>query len=110
MGFHTSLEGRGECGAKITAKILNKHLKDDKSLNFKIKEVSIDPEDPMKQVIIILQKTNLFNELDRNFELFKMIKKNFRTGVFEDLKSYGEIRKLWARNRNNEIYRLTFYD
>ena len=39
-----------------------------------------------------------------------MIEKNFRTGVFDDLKSYGDTRKLWAKNKNNEIYRSTFYD
>jgi SAM-dependent methyltransferase len=110
MGFYTRLEGSGECGAKITAKMLNKYLKYEKSISFKIKEINIDPEDPMKQIFIILQKTNSFNELDRDFEKFKMIKRNFRTGVFDDLKSYNDTRKLWEKNKNNEIYKLTFYD
>lgn len=39
-----------------------------------------------------------------------MIKRNFRTGVFDDLKSYDEHRKLWHNNKNREIHRLTFYD
>jgi SAM-dependent methyltransferase len=110
MGFYTNLEGRSVQGAKITAKILNKYLKNDKSINFKINEINIDPHDPKKQIFIILQKTDSFCEKERDFETFKMIKRNFRTGVFDDLKSSDAMRSLWEENRKCELHRLTFYD
>lgn len=110
MGFYTKLQGSGTNGAKITAKILNKYLKNDKSINYKINEINIDKHDPMKQIWIVLQKTTLFNESERDFEKIKMIDRNFRTGVFDDLSKYNSVKKLWLRNAKQEIHKLTFYD
>jgi len=109
MGFYTNKIGFGKCGAKITAKDLNENLKFDTTINYKIKEINIDPEDPMKQIFIVLEKTHA-DENERDFELFEMTKRNFRTeGVFDDLKSYESHRDLWKNNKLKEINPLTYY-
>ena len=153
MGFYKNVTGNGTMGAKITSKILNQHLKFDKNINYKIKEINIDPKDPMKQIFIILQKIDpdkplesvsvsnespesvcpvsneslesvcpvsnesfesvssvYNNEDERDFEKCELKHKSFRTGVFEDLKSYTKMVELWRRNEIAEIHKLTFYE
>lgn len=63
----------------------------------------------MKQVFIVFEKSD-GDENERDFLKTKMIKRNFRTGVFEDLKSYDQIKKLWNDNKYMEKNRMTFYD
>jgi len=109
MGFYTNTSGSGKCGAQIKAKDLNKYLKSEDTIKYKIKEINIDPHDPMKQIFIVLENTN-GNENERDFELFKMTERNFRTeGIFDDLKSYQSHRDLWSKNAIREINKLTFY-
>ena len=115
MGFYENDIGSGTVGAKITAEKLNNSLKNDKSIDYKIREINIDPSDPKKQIFIILQKT-MGTVDERDFIKFPMIERYFRTGVFDDLDCYKSSRDLWKEEENlkNEngvgINRLTFYD
>ena len=104
--------GVGTSGAKITASKLNARLKKP-HLNYSIQEINIDPDDPTNQIFLVLQKIpkdTPISEAEKDFETTPMIDRAFRTGVFDDLKSYNELREAWALKKRGGGARLTFYD
>ena len=98
--------GHGTCGARITAKVLDAALKD---RPYRIREVSIDPADPVRNVVIVLQKTfhgEITTENERSFQSFRMSERRWIGGVYDDIKT-----KTHAHRRLKEPQkRLTFYD
>jgi SAM-dependent methyltransferase len=107
LAFLTEKVGRRTIGAMVTAKRLNESLRDDTSVQYSIREMSIDRKDPNKQIIIILQKAN---DGERDFEKAPLIDKDFRTGTADGLATYKKAKVLWKRNQEKEICRLTFCD
>jgi len=98
--------GHETCGARITAKELDAALQDQP---YRIREVSIDPTDPVRNIVIVLQKTfhgEITMETERSFQLFRMSERRWISGVYDDIKT-----KTVAHRRLKEPQkRLTFYD
>ena len=94
--------GKGRVGAKITASTLDKELA---GCSFKILDVSCDPHDPMRQFIVIIQKTE-FQDTSVNFKDFKVRDVLFRTGCHKGLKNEAKTQQFWRGKKR----RITFYD
>ncbi|UCC22857.1 MAG: methyltransferase domain-containing protein [Planctomycetota bacterium] len=105
-GNRENAVGHGTCGARITAKVLDAALKD---RAYRIREVSIDPADPVRNVVIVLQKTfpgEPTTETERSFQLFRMSERRWLSGVYDDIKTKTRCHRRFKEPQK----RLTFYD
>jgi predicted dehydrogenase/ubiquinone/menaquinone biosynthesis C-methylase UbiE len=97
--------GHGQIGARITARDLDTGLK---GLPYKICEVSIDPNDPIRNVVIVIQKLNPEETTsnDYSFKDYKMLERRWLSGVYDDINT-----KTTMHEKLKEKPRLlTFYD
>ena len=100
--------GKGRKGAKITAKKLNKTLL---NKNYKILEINYDPYDPMRQFVIIIQKTKE-PCVENDFSKFKVTKKLFRTKCIDFSQEESQSHEQWMNFLENpqDRKRITFFD
>lgn len=105
-GNRTGVIGSGGVGAKITARYLDNGLSDCK---YVIREVSIDPNDKVRNVVIVIQKHHVDQPCDdsvKSFQRFQMIERRWMSGVYDDIKTKTNMHE---RQSQPEL-RLTFYD
>lgn len=105
-GNRTEVVGRGQVGAKITARYLDEGLS---GSSFKIREVSIDPTDKVRNTVIVIQKPHMNESSDdsaKSFQRFQMTERRWMSGVYDDIKTKTSMHE---RQAQAEL-RLTFYD
>jgi len=99
-GNRTQAVGSGQVGAKITAKLLNEKLRD---VAFSIKEISSDPQDRVRNIVVVLQKSP---NCDWDFQSHPMIERRWINGVYDDIRTKTQMHERQAK----PMMRLTFYD
>lgn len=105
-GNRTNRIGHKYFGARITAGDLNRGLEREP---FTIREVSVDPKDPIRNVVIVIRKTDSLHpspETARDFQAFKMIERRWLSGVYDDVTTQTSMHKRLQK----EPLPLTFYD
>lgn len=105
-GNRTEAVGSGQRGAKITARILDDGLEGQK---FRIREVSVDPKDAVRNVVIVIQKCGVTEEPPGDsggFRTFAMIERRWISGVYDDIRTRT---RMHIRQQQTPS-RLTFYD
>ena len=105
-GTRTEAVGRGQNGTKITAKGLTAGLA---GAPYAIREVSIDPDDPVGNVVIVIGKTGAAEtvaDADQRFETFEANDRHWVKGVYDDIKTRAQIHL----TLQSDGKRLTFYD
>lgn len=105
-GNKTEPIGRGAIGARITARDLDAGLND---LPYKIREVSVDPADPVRNVVIVIQKLEpgeVTAEANSSFRKHKMTERRWLSGVYDDIRTKTRVHE----RLKEEPRRLTFYD
>lgn len=98
--------GHGTLGARITAGDLDRGLRGEP---FTIREVSSDPKDPIRNMVIVIEKTDPLHssaDIAREFKTFKMIERRWLIGVYDDVTTRTSMHKRLERTP----YPLTFYD
>lgn len=106
QGNLTEEVGRSDTGAKITAKILDSAMKD---LPFAIREVSIDLNDPVRNIVVVVKKIvpdKDKEEINKTFAEWKMTERAWRSGVYDDIKTETQFHERQRRKAD----RLTFFD
>lgn len=105
-GTRATRVGREWVGARITAQDLDKVLA---GQPFCIREVSIDPNDPVRNVVIVIQKTDPLQpsgDTAREFRTFKMTERRWLSGVYDDIAT----RTTMHKRLQKESLPLTFYN
>jgi ubiquinone/menaquinone biosynthesis C-methylase UbiE len=105
-GNRTEEIGKGQRGAKITARILDNGLRD---LPFLIREISIDPKDAVRNVVIVLQKPKFSQSYDQtkdSFQSYKLKERRWISGVYDDVQT----KTLMHKRQEQSPVGLTFYD
>jgi ubiquinone/menaquinone biosynthesis C-methylase UbiE len=105
-GNRTEEVGEGQKGAKITARFLDNGLQD---LSFLIREISIDPKDAIRNVVIVLQKPKISQgpiQAKDSFQSFKMKERRWISGVYDDIQT----KTLMHKRQQQATLRLSFYD
>lgn len=98
--------GHGSFGARITAGKLNGTLR---RRRFEICELSCDPEDPVRNMIVVLRKRPWLSRNDparTDFTTFPMTQRPWRGGVYDGIETATMAKKRLAE----EAQRITFYD
>lgn len=84
-GNRTAAVGRAQTGARISAALLDAGLAD---TNYRIREISIDPKDAVRNVVIVLEKcaagTTVAAE-QRSFSQWPMSERRWVSGVYDDV-------------------------
>jgi len=105
-GNRTEAVGKGSTGARITDRVLDTGLE---GLPYGIREVSIDPDDPVRNVVIVIQKLapdQLVTGEQKSFQQFKMIYSPWISGVYDGIRTKTRMHK----RLKNPAKMLTFYD
>lgn len=105
-GNRTKSVGHGQMGARITAKGLDKALKDSE---YEICEVSQDTKDPVRNIVIVLKKPDQGKErvpFRRSFVEFEMSDRPWLSGVYDGIKTKTQMH---ARLKH-ERAKCTFYE
>lgn len=105
-GTRTDAIGSGCLGARLTAHDLEQGLAD---VPFRIREISLDPADAVRNVVIVLQKPRDGEETaagERAFSTVPMIERRWLRGVYDDVKTETQMHE---RHRQTPK-RMTFYD
>ncbi|MBF0473949.1 MAG: class I SAM-dependent methyltransferase [Nitrospirae bacterium] len=102
VGNYTEEVGHDAVGAKITADLLDKGLIDS---SFIIREVSVDPEDKLRCVVIVIQKI-VGDKKTETFKNHKMIERRWLSKVYDDIKTKTHMHSIQIQPQS----RLTFYD
>jgi ubiquinone/menaquinone biosynthesis C-methylase UbiE len=103
-GNRTDAIGAGQRGAKITARALDEGLKD---YQFKIREVSIDPTDRVRNVVVVIQKPAIGESVgNQSFARHKMMERPWMAGVYDDIKT----KTLMHERQAQAPLPLTFYE
>ena len=79
--------GSGQVGARVSAEELDNGLA---GLPYKIREASIDPDDPVRNMVIVLQKLKdgeIVSPEASSFSQAQLIERPWITGVYEDIKT-----------------------
>lgn len=106
QAWQTEDIGKGRCGARITAQKLNDGMAE---MPYEILELSLDPKDPMRHILVALRKTSSSEavaDLKRSFTELPITAAPYRTSVFEDLKTCQVMVELWK----GPLRPLTFFD
>jgi cyclopropane fatty-acyl-phospholipid synthase-like methyltransferase len=93
--------GLGQVGARITAPALDAALEDS---SFRIREVSTDSRDPIRNVVCVLERT-VEPSTDR-FESYPMTQRAWLHGIYEGVSTDTEIQERLATPQ----LPLTFYE
>lgn len=104
-GNRTEPVGSGQTGARITATDLDRGLRD---TNFIIREISMDPDDAVRNIVIVLQKPEDKGESRKDpdsFVKYSMTERRWISGVYNDITT-----KTSMHERQKKQLRLTFYD
>jgi SAM-dependent methyltransferase len=102
-GNRTAAVGHNQLGARISAALLDAGLTD---TNFRIREVSIDPKDAMRCVVIVLEKCTASTPAERSFLTWPMTERRWMSGVYDDVKTRT---RMHARQQQTPL-KMTFYD
>ncbi len=105
-GNRTNRVGYKYTGARITARDLDQGLKDQP---FIIREVSSDPDDPIRNVVIVIEKTDSnVHSRDKlqDFQSFKMTDRHWLIGVYNDITTKTTMHSRLQKKENQ----LTFYN
>jgi SAM-dependent methyltransferase len=92
-------------GARINAAVLDLKLSED---SFRIREISVDPDDAIKNVVIVLQKPIDQDESQKerdSFAKWPIIERRWLSGVYDDI-----LTKTSMHERQKNPMRLTFHD
>lgn len=106
VGSRTGKVGHDQFGAKITALELDRGLA---SVDYLIKEVSLDPADPIRNVVIVIQKPNKGEKVagaKRSFSKYPKSERRWLSGVYYDITTKTKMHERLKRGAD----RLTFYD
>jgi ubiquinone/menaquinone biosynthesis C-methylase UbiE len=106
VGSRTEKVGSGTTGAQITALSLDEGLG---GVNYLIREVSVDPADPVRNVVIVIQKPKAGQRVrgaDRSFVKYPMTERRWLSGVYDDITTRTQMHERLKKGPD----RLTFYD
>ena len=95
-------QGSGQVGAKITAEKLDAALD---GAEFRICEVSEDPNDRVRNVVVVIQKTP-GKRNDSSFKTYPMTNREWLSGVYDDIKTKTRMHERQAE----PVQEMTFYD
>lgn len=101
---HVDAEGEGGSGARIHAKALDEGLS---AVPFSICEVSIDPLDPTRNMVIVLRKEGEGKQAENpSFFDVPLTEKRWISGVYDDIQTKSAMHD----NLKRDFAPLTFYD
>ena len=95
-------KGSGQTGAKVTAQKLDSALE---GAEFRICEVSKDPTDKVRNIVIVLQKTP-GRKSSETFQTYPMTERGWMAGVYDDIKTKTRMHERQA----SPALDMTFYD
>jgi SAM-dependent methyltransferase len=95
-------QGEGQVGARITATRLDEALGKEA---FRIREISVDPTDAVRNVVVVLEKTPGQPVTD-SFKTHPMIERPWMEGVYDDILTRTQMHERQSR----PPLKLTFYD
>ncbi len=101
-GNRTKDAGEGQMGARITAAKLDAALEREE---FRIRELSMDPTDKVRNVVVVIEKTPGRIRTE-SFRTFPMIERRWMEGVYDDIKTKTQMHERQAA----PALKLTFYD
>jgi SAM-dependent methyltransferase len=101
-GNRTADHGRDQVGARITAARLDEAFS---GLEFRIRELSMDPTDAVRNVVAVVQKTPAETAPD-SFKTHPMIERPWMEGVYDDILTRTQMHERQSR----PPLKLTFYD
>lgn len=101
----TASIGRDQRGARITAKLLDEALADE---TFEIRECSLDPSDPVRNMVIVLEKTDERDEsLARlRFSSVQVVERGWIRGIYDGIST----RTTMHRRLEQAAAPMTFFD
>lgn len=105
-GNRTEPVGSGQMGARITATDLDRGLRD---IKFMIREISVDPDDAVRNIVIVLLKPEAQSESPKkrdSFVKWPVIERLWISGVYNDMRTKTSMHE----RQKNPPLRLTFYD
>lgn len=105
-GNRTAAVGRAQTGARISAALLDAGLAD---TTYRIREISIDPKDAVRNVVIVLEKCSAGTTVaaeQRSFSQWPMSERRWVSGVYDDVTTRTQMH---ARQQQAPL-KLTFYD
>ncbi len=105
-GNRTAAVGHGQAGARISAALLDAELKDSA---YRIREISTDPTDAIRCVVIVLEKCAASVTVaaeQRSFSQWPMSERRWMSGVYDDVKTRT---RMHVRQQQAPL-KLTFYD
>lgn len=104
-GNRTESVGSGQSGARLTAANLDRELG---AVSYRIREVSIDPDDAVRNVVVVLQRPedpDVSGAERDSFLTHPMVQRRWISGVYDDIKT-----KTLMHERQKNPLRLSFYD
>ena len=105
-GNRTAAVGHNQTGARISAALLDTGLAD---ASYRIREISTDPTDAIRCVVIVLEKCEAGSEVaseERSFSHWKMTDRRWMEGVYADVTTRTQMH---GRQQQAPM-KLTFYD
>jgi len=102
-GNRTAAVGHNQLGARLGAALLDAGLAE---ASFRIREVSTDPKDAIRCVVIVLEKCAMSTPAERSFKTWPMTERRWMSGVYDDVKTRT---RMHARQQQAPL-KLTFYD
>lgn len=98
---HIDAEGERGTGARIHADLLNEELA---GLSYEICEMSLDPLDPTRNMVIVLRKTDAPGD-NVSFTDFPVTERRWISGVYDDIRTKSAMHE----NLKREFAPLTFF-
>ncbi|MBK6658057.1 MAG: class I SAM-dependent methyltransferase [Proteobacteria bacterium] len=105
-GNRTAAVGHNQTGARISAALLDAGLAE---VDYRIREISLDPKDAIRCVVIVLEKPVAGAEVspaERSFSRWPMSERRWLSGVYDDVKTRTQMH---ARQAQTPM-KLTFYE
>ena len=106
VGSRTEEVGHDQFGAKITASVLDRGLT---GADYRIREVSLDRADPIRNMVIVIQKPKKGEKIPNDifsFSSFPKSERRWLSGVYDDITTKTKMHERLKK----EADRLTFYD
>lgn len=101
----TTTIGRDQRGARITARILDAALT---TRNYRIREISQDPRDPVQNLVIVLEKVGEepITSTQRSFRKASLSERGWISGVYDGIETQTTMHRRLAAGPSP----MTFYD